>query len=98
MADNLNFITTTATLASSVAQLLVARNNARQYLAIQNTGVGAATFGFRVAPTAAGVGISLDPAVSAGGQGGSWEWVTTIPTNPVYGYSAAGTTVVVVEG
>lgn len=98
MADNLDFKQTTVTLASSVGALIVNRNPARQYLAIMNTNTGSATIHFRTLPTSASGGIALDPASGAGGQGGSWEWKDPVPTNPVYAYSAVGTTIVVIEG
>jgi len=98
MPDPLNFKGTAVTLASSVAQLVVNQDAARSYLAVQNTGTGALSIGFSSAPTAAGRGISLDPATAAGGQGGSWEWIDAVPMNSIYLYSAAGTTAIVVTG
>lgn len=98
VADNLNITQVSATLASSGSQLLLNRNTARQYLMLQVTGTGNATFGFSSSPSASGLGVSLAGAAVAGGQGGSYEWVFTVPSNPVYAYSAAGTTVVAIEG
>lgn len=99
MADALDYKTTAITVSAATTTLIVGRNTGRQYLAIQNTGVNPVSFGFVAeSPAAAGAGISLDPASAAGGQGGSWEWVDTVPTNPIYAYSTTGTTVVVVEG
>jgi hypothetical protein len=98
LPDPLNFSTTSVTLASSVAQRVVLANTSRLYLAVQNTGTGAVSVGFGSAPSAAGTGLSLDPASAAGGQGGSWEWTDPIPMNSIYLYSAAGTTAVVIQG
>jgi len=97
MADALNFITTVVTLSGNTATALVGRNINRQYLAIQNTGTGAVTITFQANPVI-GAGLSLDPASGAGGQGGSWEWSASVPTQPIYAISSAGTTVVVIEG
>ena len=97
MADALNFVTTVVTLSAGVATKLVSRNVSRQYLAVQNTNTGSATITFQASPVA-GAGLSLDPASAAGGQGGSWEWSVSVPTQPVYAISTAGTVLVVIEG
>jgi hypothetical protein len=94
----LNFQTFPFTLASSAPKLALGIDPYRNYLAVQNTGTGRLTIGFSSAPSAAGVGPSLDPASAAGGQGGSWEWTGPMPMNSIYLYSAAGTTAVVVVG
>ena len=85
------------TLSAAVGATLLAANPRRCYLAIQVTGTNPASFGFDSIP-AAGGGISLDGASGAGGQGGSWEWVDAVPVDAVYGFSTAGTDVVVIEG
>lgn len=100
MAPNpltMNVTITPVTLSAAVGQKLVNTNMNRCYLAIQNTGTGALSFGFDGIP-AAGAGPSLDPASGAGGQGGSWEFKEAIPIDAVYGFSTAGTTVIVMEG
>lgn len=93
----LNFLTLAFTLSSSAPVLAQGLDSFRNYLAIQNTGLGRLSVGFGSAPTA-GTGPSLDPATSVGGQGGSWEWIDPMPLNSIYLYSAAGTTAVVVIG
>lgn len=97
MADSLNFTTTVVTLSANTASILVPRNINRQYLAIQNVGTGAVTIAFAANPTV-GSGLGLDPASSLGGQGGTWEWSASVPTQPIYAISTLGTVVVVVEG
>lgn len=99
MPDPLNFKVTAVTLASSVAQLVLNQDPSRNYLSVQNTGIGGPlTIGFGSASSAAGRGPSLDAAAVAGGQGGIWEWSDAIPLNSIYLYSAAGTTAIVVSG
>lgn len=98
MTIPVNIKVTHATLSAATVAEIVPRNVSRLYLMIQNTGgTNPASFGVDNTVTA-GTGVSLDPASAAGGQGGSYEWVETIPTNPVYGYSTLGTTVIVIEG
>ena len=97
MSDPLNFITTVLTLTGNAATKLVGRNINRSYLAVQNTGTGSVTITFQASPVI-GAGIALDPASASGGQGGSWEWKESVPTQPVYAISSAGTSIVVIEG
>lgn len=99
MPDPLNFKVTSVTLTASVAQLVLNQDPSRNYLAVQNTGVGGPlTVGFGSASSAPGRGPSLDPASSAGGQGGIWEWSDAVPLNSIYLYSGLGTTATVVSG
>jgi hypothetical protein len=86
-----------ATLAPGVAVQLVGQNFNRHFLVLQNTGTGAVTIGFGAAPVA-GLGISLDPASAATGQGGSYEFKKVIPSDAIWAISTAGSTVVAVEG
>jgi|SRR5580658_5805772 hypothetical protein len=101
MADSLTFNMTVVTVPSSTRTQVTGRFDKRQYLALQNTGAGSVSFTFlsSAGPTSAGAGISLDPTTaSSGAQGGVWEWIDTVPQNAIYAYSAAGTTVVIVQG
>lgn len=94
----INIKITHATLSAATVAEIVTRNTSRSYLMIQNTG-GTNPASFGVDNTVlAGTGVSLDPASAASGQGGSYEWVESVPTNPIYGYSTGGTTVIVIEG
>lgn len=97
--NNISAVPTFKTLVAGTSALLVAANPRRAYLFIQNTGLGGPfTYQFGRAPAAVGDGPSLDPALTAGGQGGSFEYVDTVPQNAIYGLSAAGTTVSITEG
>lgn len=98
MPDSLNFRSFAVTLVTSAAQLITGIDPQRSYLAIQNTGISALSIGFSSAPTAAGLGLTLDPASAPGSQGGSWEWIEAVPNNSIYLYSAGGTTATVVTG
>jgi hypothetical protein len=88
---------TPITLAPAAGAPLVDANLRRAYLAVQVTGANPATVDFGAIPTA-GAGITLDGGTGAATQGGSWEWVFSIPTEALYGFSTAGTTIVVIEG
>ena len=78
--NNLLFKDLPITLASSVPQLVLGWNNVRFYLAIQNTGIGGLTISYGSSTGArVGTGPSLDPAPTAGGQGGSWEFSVVVP-------------------
>lgn len=96
--NNLLFTDTPVTVPSSTPVLAVGWNNIRAYLAIQNTGLGRLSVSYDGSSAArTGTGPSLDPATSPGGQGGSWEYVTVIPQDAIWLYSAAGTTATIVE-
>jgi len=69
----------------------------RKFLLIQNTGINPVTIKEDSAPVAA-AGMGLDPATSAGGQGGSWNPTEVVPTNSYWAISTVGTTVISVEG
>ena len=95
-----DMVVTNVTLTAAAAGVLVVPSNkARVSLTIQNTGTGSATIGFDAAPTA-GTGLSLDPAAGAGGQGGSrvWDGTDRIPSDAIWAFSTAGTTLTVIEG
>ena len=92
---NLRMITKSLA-AATVVQLLPA-NPLREYLMLQVTNTNPASF----SSDDMGGGISLDGASAAGGQGGAMIWDGfdgSVPIGPVYAVSAAGTTVVAVEG
>jgi len=95
--QNIQTITRNFTLAAGVAQQIVPANNGRRFLLIQNTGINPLTLKEDAAPTAA-AGMGLDPATSAGGQGGSWNPTEVVPTNAYWAISTVGTTVISVEG
>lgn len=95
--QSLPIITKTIVLAPSVGQKLVDVNTSRKYLLVQNTGTNPLTVREDSIP-AAGAGLSLDGASLAGGQGGTWNPTDVVPTNALFGFSTAGSTVVVVEG
>jgi hypothetical protein len=100
-------ISTSATLAPNVAQQIVGANQNRYELTLEVTGTNPVTFGFGSAPSAPGVGLSLDGASSFGGQGGSKIWALSakphlgpddwVPGQSIWALSAAGSTVVVIE-
>ena len=96
--QNIQTITRNFTLSAGVAAQIVPANAGRKFLLIQNTGVGGpATIKEDSAPTAGG-GMSLDAASGAGGQGGSWNPTEVVPTNAYWAISAAGTTIITMEG
>lgn len=86
---------TVATVTSAATEI-VKRNVQRNYLCVQNVGTNDLTIGFTSTITD-GNGTVLSPG-GIGKQGGFFEWKEFIPTNPVYAISAAGTTIVVLEG
>ena len=97
---NLSLKTTPVTVVALAEAVRVLEGNpTRTYLLLQNTGTGDATFGTS-SSVVANVGfVSLDPSGSgSGGQGGTQEFKNQIPTNEIWVYSTAGTTVTVTEG
>jgi hypothetical protein len=90
-------LTKTAKVATAAPQLVVPGNSLRNYLLIENAGANDLEFGFD-ASLAVGAGIVLSPG-GIGKQGGFLVWDGNfIPTNPIYVISAAGSTIVVLEG
>lgn len=87
---------TSLVLSAGVAAKVVNADMSRKLLTIQNVGLNPLSFGF--ATLAAGGGISLDPASAANGEGGSYEFKDVIPGSEIWAISAAGTTIVVMEG
>lgn len=92
-------VTSLAIVAAAGGVQVVPASNSRVSLTIQNTGTGAVTIGFGSAPTA-GISLSLDPASAAAGQGGSrvWDGTDRIPSDSIWAFSTAGSTIVVMEG
>ena len=80
---------TDATLGSSTS---------RRYLCLMNIGTGLLSLGFD-AVAVAGQGWALDAGAAQGRQGGAMCWESAIVAGSVvHGISAAGTTVIVLEG
>lgn len=98
MLANIQLSITTKTLSAGVAASVIGPNPNRKYLFLQNTGTGSVTFGVATGLVAGAGFISLDPASAAAGQGGSAEYTSQIPNNPIYAISTAGTTITVSEG
>lgn len=93
---NMDLKQTVAAVTSSVA-LVVPRKIERNYLCIQNVGSNDLTFGFDNTITS-GNGTVLSPG-GLGKQGGFFIWEKNfIPANPIYAISAAGSTIIVLEG
>ena len=70
----------------------------RRYLCLMNIGTGLVTLGFDAAAVA-GSGWALEGATTAGHQGGSMCWDGAIVVaGAVHAISAAGSTLVVLEG
>lgn len=85
------------TLAAGTDAIL-GSNPGRRYLCLMNIGTDLVTLAFDQAAVA-GIGWALEGAAADGHQGGSMCWDgTTVAGNVVHGVSAAGSTVVVLEG
>jgi hypothetical protein len=70
----------------------------RRYLCLMNVGTDLVTLGFD-SPAVAGSGWAIEGATVVGHQGGSMCWDgTAVAASVVHGISAAGSTVVVLEG
>jgi hypothetical protein len=90
---------TSFTIAAATATPLVGANSDRKHLCIVVNGTNPCTIKFGSAPTSATDGISLDGASGSGGQGGSlWYGELDAPTDPIFGWSAAGTTITIASG
>ena len=73
-------------------------STSRRYLCLMNIGTGLVTLGFDAAAVA-GSGWALEGATTAGHQGGSMCWDgATVAAGAVPAISAAGSTLVVLEG
>lgn len=96
---SVQLLTTTKTLSGGVVTFVISQNPSRRYLFLQNTGSGGTvTFGTTTGLVVGAGFISLDPATTTTGQGGSAEYTSCIPQNPIYAISTAGTTITVSEG
>ncbi|HYU11730.1 MAG TPA: hypothetical protein VEK82_04085 [Stellaceae bacterium] len=88
---------TVVTLAANTDTTL-GSSTSRRYLCLMNIGTGLLSLGFD-AVAVAGQGWALDSGAAQGRQGGSMCWESAIVAGSVvHGISAAGTTVVVLEG
>jgi hypothetical protein len=88
---------TVVTLAAGVDAILGTATS-RRYLCLMNIGTGLVNLGFD-APAAASAGWALEGASDAGHQGGAMCWENSIvAAGVVHAISAAGSTVVVLEG
>src|SRR5438128_626343 len=77
---------------------LLGSSISRRYLCLMNIGAGLVTLGFDQAAVA-GSGWALEGATTSGHQGGSMCWDGAIvAANSVHAISAAGSTLVVLEG
>lgn len=88
---------TVVTLVAGVDTIL-GSSRSRRYLCLMNIGTGLVTLGFDQAAVA-GAGWAIEGTSAAGHQGGSMCWESaTVAASAVHGISAAGSTVVVLEG
>lgn len=89
---------TVITLVANTSTSLLAANSSRNYLAICNIGTGLASLAFG-ATAVVGQGWPLGPAPVAGDQGGAWLMEDlAISRQAINAISAAGTTIVILEG
>lgn len=96
-------------LSPNVPRQILVENVGRSSIFIQNVGATDVTIASDGAP-APGQGIALDPATSAGGQGGIWEVIGgsycpgiaapipgTCPANAFFAVSGGGSVLYVME-
>lgn len=92
---------TSVALSAATPTRVLAANNQRQYLALQNAGgTNPLTVAFSKT-IVAGAGVNLDPASAADGQGGSVVWdgnVGSVPSGEIWAISTSGSTISIVEG
>lgn len=94
----MNFRQTTVTLPAGVSTLLAARVLERSFLGLLVIGTGRVNLNFNAAAVADS-GWAMSAAAIAGDQGGGLTLEGDVaPGDAVYGISAAGSTVVVLEG
>jgi hypothetical protein len=85
------------TLAAGGDAILGSNNN-RHYLCLMNIGIDLVTLGFDQ-PAVVGSGWALEGASVNGHQGGSMCWEgATVASSVVHAVSAAGSTMIVLEG
>jgi hypothetical protein len=90
---------TSTTLAANTPAQIAAAKPGCALLIICNTGTGSLAWKCGSAPTSAADGTTLDPASSAGGQGGSIVLTGEMAiSDPIFAWSTAGTTVNVKQG
>src|SRR6202161_1164816 len=93
--------TNATVVANATAVMIVNGNPNRNYLNIQNTGTGDLSVGYDSTLVSRGGSCfaCLDPSgTGSGGQGGSFEYKTHIPTGAIWAFSVAGTTISITEG
>ena len=77
-----HLVQTGTLLSPGVAKQLVGPSIDRLELMLQVTGTHPVTFGFGAAPEGAGLGLTLDGASTAGGQGGARLWMLNTLAQP----------------
>ena len=91
-------VTQTVTTLSAGIDALLGSAASRRYFCVMNIGTGLVTLGFDKAAVS-GSGWALEGAGAAGHQGGAMCWESaTVAASAVHAISAAGSTVVVLEG
>lgn len=96
----MHITTTTVTVPANTATTLIAGNSFRKYLAIMNIGTGRANLAFGADQTpVANQGWPLAASATLGDMGGGIFFeANTVTHQRVSAISAAGTTIVVLEG
>lgn len=91
-------LTQTVTTLNAAQDATLGTAAGRTYLCLMNIGTGRISLGFDQAAVD-GSGWALAAATAAGNQGGSQCWESgVVASNAVHAISAAGSTVVVLEG
>jgi hypothetical protein len=91
-------LTQTVVMLDAGVDATLGSSNSRRYLCLLNVGTDLVTLGFD-RPASIGSGWALDAAASLGHQGGSMCWESAVVVaGAVHAISAAGSTVVVLEG
>ncbi len=91
-------ITQTVVTLVAGADTILGSSNSRRYLCLMNIDTGLVTLAFDH-PAVAGAGWAIEGATAPGHQGGSMCWESAIvAASEVHAISAAGSTVVVLEG
>lgn len=96
---SISIVETTTTLAANTPLAIAPAAPGCTLLIISNTGVGSLAWKTGAAPSSAADGTTLDPASSAGGQGGSIVLTGAIAiSDKLFAWSTSGTTVNVKQG
>jgi hypothetical protein len=92
-------VVTSTTLAANTPAQIAGQMLGNRLLIIANNGAGSLVWKTKTAPASATDGVPLDPASSAGGQGGSIVLTGDVAlSDAIYAWSTAGTTVTVLQG